>query len=408
MAPIPASLQIQFTSNYPVGCHRVYYRIQGSGAPYSQITVNCTPFVPPGSQLCTANIPIIVDNESCDNVTYEGYVQACCEADGSPNGQVPFTVTFTPNPACQPVQLNCNNVGISQVLLLAPNFGGSGYDPMNPPNVAVVGGGGVGAIVNAVVGDTGVDGITITNGGAGYTDGNYTVLATNTLTGVGTGLFVHLIISGGVIVSATPANPTLEGSGYLLGDTFDVTDPSIGPGLGLLLTVASLNTSKVIYYTVINPGSGFSSIPTIVVDPSPGFGGFPPINALGEALLFNCPEFPAGLNCDGTPKGAVPIQFAGTVFELCYNGGLAGAPAIPSEYGVTPGAGCCYDCKTHTITFTDPIGTLTYTDCATMHTTTVNFGAIASPYVICAVAGSIAIRNGDMPSVNVVVGADCP
>lgn len=406
MAPVPAVIQVNFTSNYPIGCHRVYYRVQGSGLPYAQVTVNCTPFVPPGSQACVANIPITVDNESCDPVTYEGYVQPCCEADGSPNNQVPFTVTFTPNPVCQPVQLVCNNVGIQSVSLIAPNFGGSGYDPINPPAVNLVGGGGSGAVINAVVGNTGADGFSVTNGGAGYTDGSYTALPTSNLTGAGVGLLVNLVIAGGAIISATLSAPASAGSGYVIGDTFTVTDPSIGGGVGLILTVGSVNTGKVIYFTVVNPGFGYSGTPTVNVDPSPGIG-FPPVNANAQAQLAVCPEFNGGNNCDGTPKGIIPPQFAGTTFELCYIGGVAGIPAIPDEYSVGPGVECCYDCRTHTIGFKNPQGTLTYTDCNTMQTTTVNFNSISDPHVICAVVGSIAIRNADMPSVTVTVGADC-
>jgi hypothetical protein len=43
----------------------------------------------------------MVDPESCDPVTYEGYIQATCNPEGSPVDQVPWVATFTPNPVCK-------------------------------------------------------------------------------------------------------------------------------------------------------------------------------------------------------------------------------------------------------------------------------------------------------------------
>jgi hypothetical protein len=63
---------------------------------------------------------------------------------------------------------------VAQVVI-PPDGGGSGYDPLNPPSVYFLGGGGTGATATAVVSDDSEDGtfgqiiyIAVTNGGSGY------------------------------------------------------------------------------------------------------------------------------------------------------------------------------------------------------------------------------------------------
>lgn len=93
----PATITVNFISNY-AGPHRVCWRIQGSGNPYV-----CTNIVDclGGGNTCQAVINIMVDSESCDDIIFEGYIQATCNAEGSTTGQVPFTVTYTPTPSCK-------------------------------------------------------------------------------------------------------------------------------------------------------------------------------------------------------------------------------------------------------------------------------------------------------------------
>lgn len=135
MAPVPASLVITFTSNFPAGTHTIFYRIAGSGPTYSTISVSCATHIPPApAPTCTASIPITVDNESCDPVTYEGFVQAACEPEGSPYGKIPFSVTFTPSPTCIAVQYT-SAVGPGVVFALGENCDGSAK-----PTVTIPGG----------------------------------------------------------------------------------------------------------------------------------------------------------------------------------------------------------------------------------------------------------------------------
>lgn len=163
MAPVPASLDISFTSNYPVGVHRVCYRIAGSGSPYTCIPVTCTPYTPPAlPPTCSVSIPITVDNESCDPVTYEGYVQASCEAESSTAGRTPFTITFTPTPTCKGVEYICNDVGI---YLITVTDGGTGYNPASPPNAVASGGGGTAVLSVTVDGSGVVTAVTVISSG---------------------------------------------------------------------------------------------------------------------------------------------------------------------------------------------------------------------------------------------------
>lgn len=314
MAPVPATLQIDFTSNYPLGSHRVCYRIAGSGSPYTCTTVTCTPFVPPAPPVgCQALIAITVDNESCDPVTYEGYVQATCEELSSTAGREPFTITFTPVPTCTPVRLQCNNVGILSITI---TDGGTGYDPLSLPTVTAVGGGG-----------------------------------TSTLTAV---------VSGG---------------GVLTG-----------------ITVVS--------------SSGYSSLPSISIDPSPAPGG---VQATAVAVMAPCPGFVAGTNCDGSSKGSIGEQEIGADFNICYTGGLSGGgtPVFPTEYTATNATTeCCYDCRIYTITPVDPSTAVTYSDCTNNgNTTTVNVLSGAPPTIICATEGSVTAYPSS--GVTIVMGASC-
>jgi hypothetical protein len=102
MAPQPATITVNFTPNY-TGNHRVCYRIQGSGDPYT-----CTIVTAPATSYA---IPITVDNETCDEITYEGYVQPLCQEEESEEGRIPFVVTFTPEPSCNLYTIAYTRVG---------------------------------------------------------------------------------------------------------------------------------------------------------------------------------------------------------------------------------------------------------------------------------------------------------
>ena len=95
MALVPATITVNFTSNY-TGNHRVCYRLGGVG-PY-----DCTTIVAclGGGTPCSTTINVTVDDEACTDYVYDGYVQAVCEAEASTTGRVAWTATYTPTNAC--------------------------------------------------------------------------------------------------------------------------------------------------------------------------------------------------------------------------------------------------------------------------------------------------------------------
>ena len=401
-----ATIDLTFTSNYPLGVHTVCYRKNTDPLPGTCITVNCTPFTPPGSSTCIVSLPITVNNESCDPVTYVGTIQAACAV--GDEGKIPFSITFTPNPTCKALDFICDNVDVQLIQLVAPNFGGAGYNPMTPPIVTFSGGGGT-ASATAVVGDTGVDGISIVNPGVvAYTDGPYFAVPTSNLSGIGVGLTVNITITGGVVTAVTPV---VHGNGYVVTDLFEVPAGSIGGiGSGMQLQVLTVDTGKIIGFTAITTLTGYSGIPTISMT-APPLGG--PVVASTNVVLQTCPEFNAGRNCDGSSKGLYHEQHAGEAFNICYTNGIFNGPSIPPSYTTGPSAACCYNCNTHTVTFPAPSfanpggGVLTYTDCVTGHTTKIT-AIDATPIVICAVVGSLSTWTvNPTATVTVVVGADC-
>ena len=101
-----ATITVDFLANY-AGQHRACWRVQGSGNPY--VCTNLVTCVGGGNP-CQALINVMVETESCDDVIFEGYIQAACQPEGSSIDQVPFEVTYTPIPTCNMYTLT-NNTG---------------------------------------------------------------------------------------------------------------------------------------------------------------------------------------------------------------------------------------------------------------------------------------------------------
>lgn len=101
-----ATITVDFLANY-AGPHRACWRVQGSGNPY--VCTNLVTCVGGGSP-CQFLINVMVDLESCEDVIFEGYIQATCQPEGSSIDQVPFEVTYTPTPSCNMYSLT-NDTG---------------------------------------------------------------------------------------------------------------------------------------------------------------------------------------------------------------------------------------------------------------------------------------------------------
>ena len=107
----------------------------------------------------------------------------------------------------------------------------------------------------------GLNALTITTAGTGYTNGTYTCYVGGARGYFG---FATIVVAGGIVTTATVSS---AGQNYFAGETVSVT--GIGPGTGLVLTVASVNqnnrrpalkgwtTNYMEYYTRAQAGYSF-------------------------------------------------------------------------------------------------------------------------------------------------------
>lgn len=364
MASNPALLNFSFDSNYTAGCYRIASRIQGSGDPYVITAAACTPFVPPTLSVpCTAQIPITVDDETCDAVTYEGYVQPCCQDEESLDGRVAFTVTFTPNPACKSYLLTCHSSGVSEVLVDTP---GTGYTPGPNVPVNIVDPAGTLATAECIVEDGGVKTFTLTSPGVGGTPGTYTASqGIDGTIGPVHAYFDYTIGGGGTVTSVTlsTGNPAVTGSGYSVADTVLLSD-GFAPGNEPVITIDSVNTGEILFCTVLTAGSGYTG-PTTATLPAAGLEVAPVLSVVNT--LCNPTEY-FGIGCDDDITPLRPDVALGATVQICRKGDV-GAP--PANMSIVEG-GCCADpgCETITITAADPsyTGNIWYVDCCSTAT----------------------------------------
>lgn len=168
-----------------------------------------------------------------------------------------------------------------------------------PPAVIITGGGGSNAAGTAVLDVYGsVLGVTVTNGGSGYTS-NPTItfdtnLASVSVLGGGDGAAVTVTVTGGVV---TAANVTAPGSNYGSAPSLVVMDS--GAGHGAILQPVMQN-GTLLSVNVLNGGTGYTVSssplsPTVVVTPSsfgytpenivsPGSGGAVSVTITGGAV----------------------------------------------------------------------------------------------------------------------------
>lgn len=357
MSTLIATINVNFTSNY-VGCHRMFWK-RSTESTYNGPFLATPPCLGGGAP-CTISFYDTVDTESCTAIQYEGYVQACCREESDPAGRIPFSVTFTPAPSCTPINVTCNFV---EVFGLAPLNEGSGYDPMTPPSVSIIGGGSpsIIATATATVGTGDIDSLALSNQPtgpdipSGVTYGPVGVIAVAPATGIAQvtatsasdGDNITCPINGGCpyINSIT----VVSSSGWNVGDQFYI-DPSaignIGTAVPFNVTTATITDTdygKIIGYVITNPGADYSSIPTVVVDPPPG----PGTNATADVEMTNCADaWTVGNNCLENSYSAYPIEpELGQSFNVCLFGGTIDSGSIPlTDYTLTASTDCCTDC----------------------------------------------------------------
>lgn len=322
MSLVPANINVNFTAVY-VGNHRVCYRIGNSGA-YTCVTVNCAG----GGTACSVAIPITVDNETCTNIQFNGYVQPTCIDIASDIDQLPFSVTFVPTPSCKAYVVTCNSASVAAPTMTA---GGSGYNPASPPSVLFTGGGGTGVVGVANVGTgfiispTG----TITNAGTGYTNGTFTNV--NITLGTGAGAKATVVVAGGIVTSITI---TTVGNGYLSSDSLGLNYLNMGmgapPAVAARFTITSdYGTVKSI--TITTPGSGYTTPPTILIGISGG------VRATANGNLNGCTEIDS-TGCNGV-VGIIPANViqVGQSVSICHVGNT---PVVDAAYSISQSGNC--------------------------------------------------------------------
>jgi hypothetical protein len=226
----------------------------------------------------------MIDNETCDVVDYDGYVQPTCEPLESTANRTPFAVSFTPDPACNRWEVLCASQGLDAILVVG---GGSGYTPGSNPAVTIIGGGGAGATATATVDGTGaVVSIVVDSAGSGYTSAptitiapppsGTTATATATLQDC-TGITMHDCSAVGPEISAPvpvgqsvyvcsenapsgfPGEYTVTEDGKCLCDCINVDLSNTGPSGDLIVVYIDCITQTQIRVT-IPPGSGLNDI----------------------------------------------------------------------------------------------------------------------------------------------------
>ena len=371
MALIPATITVNFISNY-AGQHRICWRTGGAGAYDCSTLVTCTG----GGAACSATIAVTVDHETCDDVIFDGYVQATCEDEGSLSGRVPFTVTFSPVQPCTMYVVECTSVPVARVEVLTR---GNSYTPGATLPLTFVGGGGTAAAGNAIVGDGGILTWTISSGGSNYVSGGFSGVVTSVpasnLMATGSGAVFDVTVTAGAITSIALSSDADCGTGYGMSDTFEFSNTYFGnSGSGVVITVTAVNTGMVAYTTLTLPGSGYTSVPTADAGGSATF----------LVVLDTCATLDLGDDCEGNPIDAQTGLALGDQMSKC--GTVAPTPA--AGYTVTE-SGCCYDCETALFTNLDSDNDLfvTYIDCTTLLFTEANvvFGV---PLEVCIVTGS--------------------
>ena len=415
MATVIATINVNFTSNY-VGCHRLFWRKTPSGA-YTG-PVEATPPCTGGGNPCTITFYDVVDTESCSPIEYNGYVQACCETIDSANGRIPWTVTFTPSATCLPVEITCSAVEVDSIEVLT---GGSGYNPLSPPLVTLVGGGfSVLATATAVVGEGTVTAMLINNPGSGpgIAPASYPGVAGSNIVGTGTSITVNVTSLNSLPGPYPNAGFTYvntvtfvtSSNDWTVGDTFELASGSIGGITGpVVIEVTATDEGQVIGFTMTNNGSGYSSIPIVSIAP-PAVG----VTATAQAIMTPCPkDWTVGPNCNNEDYSPYPVEIElGQSFNLCFQNGTISSGTLPTNFSqVLNTTDCCITCERVQVQNTsgDTVF-VSWVDCNPLSATFKDIisDTVAAGHVLeicCAVQNSWALSASD--GVIVTVFDDC-
>lgn len=339
------TLSITFTPQVSLN-HRVCYK-KTTDATYTCTIVtgmvSGTPY--------TANINVTVPSgtESCDPITFEGYVQPTCEPEASNLNKTPFpNLTYTPDNPCLFWEAICAP-GVERVDVID---GGSGYTPGGTINPTITGDG-AGATATCYITNGTIAKnfpLTITNPGSGYVDGFYTFVTLTNLSSSGINGRVEVNIFGGEVISAIRYQNN-GGTGYAIGDTVTLDTSTggmggLGSGAVLTLDPGSVETGTIDYCNVDTEGSGYITVGVTITG-----------NATLDIVLVDCDEtYVFGVDCDGNtvlPYSTDPSQklLPGQIINMCHSKLLPDPiPDVKNTWSVEQRTDlCCYECEQTTL-----------------------------------------------------------
>ena len=351
MSTAIATINVNFTSNF-VGCHRLFWR-RGSVGAYTG-PVEATPPCTGNGNPCTISFFDVVDTEGCEPITYEGYVQACCEDIDSATGRIPFTATYTPTPTCFPFTITCATTEVAGLEIVN---GGSGYDGSE---VITLVGGGYSSLAQflVIVGTGEPTNLLLTDPGSGpnVAGNTYTGIIPLSIVGSGTAITLDIdVINTGAPAFITTVNAvtiTSSSADWDVGDYFTIDPADIG-NVGTLvspvtITVGATDEGTVIGANTVTNGAGYTSTPIVNIQPPNGTpipGGS---QAVLVALMAPCPDaWTVGEGCTNSNYSAYPITPAfQQQFTVCFNdpAGITSG-TLPTEYSALPSpSDCCATC----------------------------------------------------------------
>lgn len=255
--------------------------------------------------------------------------------------------------------------------------GGGGY--LAAPTVSF--GGGTGGTVATATASMGLDTAAITTGGTGYTTGNVLTIAGGsagttaqlTVTAVSGGVITGVSIARAGVYSALPASPASVTGGSGAGATFTLTwkvvavargiaagtlyyQPTVvfsggggGSGAAAAATATTINVASV---TLVAGGSGYTSTPTVAIDPAAAGGVaaavaatwaaqccIPTTHATGQTVTYRADATKAGYTpnrATATVAGCVTANATVALADY-YGATLTGCTVQNSCWG-TPGS----------------------------------------------------------------------
>jgi len=117
--PTTGYITVTFNATY-LGDYRICWRDDSVG-PYTCFLASCSAL-----GTCTVYInPISFDTNTCDQIIYNGYVQAACEDPDTTEGAVFWNVVYTPVTDCVPYEVTC--LGVTTLAGFSINITAQGF-----------------------------------------------------------------------------------------------------------------------------------------------------------------------------------------------------------------------------------------------------------------------------------------